>query len=441
MNRRVLASALLGLASVALAASQTPQAPRVLEFSELERVRIARMSPLPPLAPDPTNAVADDPRAARLGQRLFFDKRFSRTGEIACASCHDPQRGYADGLARSRGVAEALRNAPTLLNVAHQRWFFWDGRADSLWAQALSPIENELEMAGNRTRLVRVVSEDASLRAEFEALFGPLPDFSDRARFPENAKPMVDLPELEMALAWGRMQEGDRELVDRAFSQVGKAFEAYERKLLGGTSAFDRFAAGLASGDAEQLAALGESEQRGLKLFIGKANCRTCHTGPLLSDGEFHDLGLAPLGGGDRRDAGRHAGAKQVLADPFNALSRFSDLGQCPDDPSASDAATKLRFLAQAGELWGQFRTPSLRNVALTAPYMHEGQLPDLAAVLRFYSAREGAAPPGHHQEKVLQPLNLTAEEQADLEAFLRSLTDAGLDPALLRPPEAHQRD
>jgi cytochrome c peroxidase len=122
------------------------------------------MSPLPPLPPNPTNAFADDPRAARLGQRLFFEKRFSRNGEISCATCHDPARAFSDGLPRSQGVAEALRNAPTVLNAAHQRWLFWDGRADSLWAQALSPIENPLEMGSNRVRAARPRGCAAGLR-------------------------------------------------------------------------------------------------------------------------------------------------------------------------------------------------------------------------------------------------------------------------------------
>jgi cytochrome c peroxidase len=117
-----------------------------------------------------------------------------------------------------------------------------------------------------------------------------------------------------------------------------------------------------------------------------------------------------------------------VLADRFNALSSFSDARD-------GEAAAKLRHLAKSSDLWGEFRTPSLRNVARTAPLMHEGQLADIDAVLRFYSAREGAAPLGHHQEKVLQPLGLTPAQLADLRAFLESLTDAPLDPKLLRPP------
>jgi cytochrome c peroxidase len=227
------------------------------------------------------------------------------------------------------------------------------------------------------------------------------------------------------------MDEKDRESVDRSYSNLGKAIAAYERRLVGGTSAFDRFAEGLADGDAIKLAALSTSAQRGLKLFIGKAGCRLCHVGPLFSDGEFHDLGLAPLKGGKRKDPGRHAGVDLVLRDPFNGVSAYSDAAR---DADRSLAADKLEFLAQGPELWGQFKTPTLRNVARTAPYMHQGQFASLADVLHFYSTLAGAAPAGHHQETTLVPLALEAQELGDLQAFLESLTDEALEATLTEP-------
>ena len=421
------------LTLVTLAAAAAPfQSQEPVRFSELERARIAGLSPLPPLPPDPTNAWADDPAAARFGQQLFFDPRFSKSGEIACATCHVPDKGFADGLSLGRGLAELPRHSPTLLNVGYQRWLFHDGRADSLWAQALQPFENELEMGTSRLGVLHRIASDAALSEQYASIFGALPELSDSERFPAHARPAGPGSKHPHALAWRAMGEEDRELVNRAYSNLGKAIAAYERRLVGGTSAFDRFARGLAEGDARQQAAMSASAQRGLKLFIGKAGCRLCHVGPLFSDGEFHDLGLAPLKGGKRTDPGRHAGVDLVLRDPFNAVSVYSDAAR---DADRSRAADKLEFLARGPELWGQFKTPTLRNVARTAPYMHQGQFASLRDVLHFYSTLEGAAPAGHHQETTLVPLALEPGELEDLEAFLEALTDEPLDPALTEPP------
>ena len=421
------------LALFTLAAAASFQTGEPVSFSERERARIASHSPLAPLAPDPTNAWGDDPAAARFGQRLFFEPRFSSNGEISCATCHVPSKGFADGLSLGRGLAEVTRHSPTLLNVGYQRWLFHDGRADSLWAQALQPFENELEMGSSRLGVLHGLASDPELSREYESIFGALPELSDTQRFPEHARPLPSTSKDPHALAWRAMDERDRELVNRAYSNLGKAIAAYERRLVGGTSAFDRFAEGLAEGDASKMAAMSASAQRGLKLFIGKAGCRLCHVGPLFSDGEFHDLGLAPLKGGKRTDPGRHAGVDLVLRDPFNGVSVYSDANR---DAHRSPAADKLEFLAKGPELWGQFKTPTLRNVARTAPYMHEGQFAGLADVLHFYSTLEGAAPAGHHQETTLVPLALEPGELADLTAFLESLTDEPLEAALTEPPQ-----
>src|SRR6185295_17867475 len=130
-------------------------------FTDLEVKRLLQHSPLPPPPPDETNAKADDPRAARLGRALFFDARLSGNGRLACASCHQPERSWTDGMALAHGADEGRRQTPSLWNVAYSRWYFWDGRADSLWSQALQPIESPREMAGSREAAVRLVREDA----------------------------------------------------------------------------------------------------------------------------------------------------------------------------------------------------------------------------------------------------------------------------------------
>lgn len=383
-----------------------------VDFDANERAILAKLSPLGAPPPDPTNAVADDLAAARLGKRLFFDKRLSGDGRISCATCHEPERAFTDGKQVSEGVGKTSRNAPGLIDVAWQRWFFWDGRADTLWSQALKPIEHPLEMNGDRVAIAKLLELDPVLRDEYERVFGSLPE---TLGWPGRARP--EEGDTQLARAWRGLSDVERELADRVFSNVGKALAAYERRLVGKDSPFDRFVRGLSSGDAKDLAAIDASAQRGLKLFIGKAGCRQCHTGPAFTDGEFHDVQLRPLSGGDRTDPMRLAAIPKVKQDPFNAAGRFSDARE-------GAAVEHLTYLAENAESWGAVRTPGLRNVALTAPYMEQGQLADLPAVLRFYSTREGAAPAGHHQEKVVKPLNLTEGEVSDLEAFLRTLTE-----------------
>lgn len=424
-----LLAAILGVGALALAAARPSQAPAGSDLALFDAKTLARIrqhSPRPAPPPDPTNRVADDPRAAALGQRLFFETRWSRNGAISCATCHEPERAFADAKQLGEGLAKLERHTPSLLDVAYNRWFFWDGRADTLWSQALGPFENDAEMGGARVGAVALVAEDERLRADYTALFGALPDVSDRARFPRDAKPSDTNTTANSA--WLAMRADDREAIDRAASNLAKCLAAYERQLVTGPSPFDRFVEGLADGDARKLGALSPSAQRGLALFVGKANCRLCHSGPNFSDGEFHSLGLAPLGGPPPRDSGRHAGAKLVREHPFNATSRFSDA-------RAGEAAERLATVRSAPEMWGEFKTPSLRNVGRTAPYMHQGQFPTLEAVVRFYSTMEGALPVGHHQETVMQPLNLSEQEIADLVAFLSSLDGEDVDAELRRPP------
>jgi cytochrome c peroxidase len=355
---------------------------------EIERV--LKHSPLGPPPPDPTNAFADHPGAARLGQRIFYDARFSRDGKVSCSTCHDPAKGFADGAALSAGF-ELDRHVPTLWNVAHQRWFFWDGRADSLWSQALRPFENPREHGTSRARILALLKTDARLRGEYEAVFGPA-----------------------------------GEDVDRAFANVGKAVAAFERRLTGGRSAFDVFVEGLRAGDPAKTAALAPGARKGLKLFMGRGNCRLCHVGPAFSDGEFHDLGLVPSKGGP--SAARHEGIRELLADPFNGKGRFSD--------APAEGAKRLDVLARLPEAVGQWKTPSLRNVAKTAPYMHQGQFATLRDVVRFYSTLQPSLRGAHADSPLLAPLRLDTDEIEALVEFLEALTDVGVDPALLKPLE-----
>lgn len=409
-------------------------------FTPEELAVIFTMSPLPAMPADPTNRVADDAGAARLGQMLFFDARLSAKGDVSCATCHEPSRSWTDGEAVPTRFKD-LRNVPSLWNVGYNRWFFWDGRSDSLWSQALDPLEHPNEHAGFRGGYARLMHDDPGLRRAYEAVFGVMPDVTDAARFPTTARA-------------GEARAGtaeDQRTVDTMFANMGKALAAYQRKIVSRRSPFDVFVEGLKSGDAGgggAMGAMSPAAQRGLRLFIGAGNCRSCHHGPNFTDGEFHDNGVAGLDRAARPDQGRLQGINKLLSSPFNAVGEFSD------DPNAR-TTHPTSFLVNSVERRGQFKTPTLRNVALTGPYMHRGQMKTLAEVVEFYStlrlpgetaaqalereaqARRSRPDAGHSHdgtEQVMTPLNLSRSEMEDLVAFLESLTDTGIDPGLMRP-------
>jgi cytochrome c peroxidase len=409
-----------------LLAAEPPDEPVV--FTPQEQRRILQHSPVPTIPDDPTNAWDHDPRAVRLGQAFFFDAGFSGDGNVSCASCHGPMIAFTDGLPRSvrPTVPEAdpfiigERHAPSLLNAAHQRWFFWDGRADTLWAQALHPIENPKELDSSRIEFVRRVHDEPLYRTAYERVFGPLPAMDDHARFPIGAA--VDTP------AWTAMDESDRDAVTLAFVNCAKAIAAYETQLRSAGAPFDTFAEGLRTGDPDQLAALSPSQQRGLRLFVGDAGCRQCHSGPLFTDFEFHNIGIPPGEGAPPNDSGRHQGIRDVQRSPFSAHGPYSD------EPNGRRARL-TRSALQSGEHWGAFKTPSLRNVTLTPPYMHHGQFESLEDVLTYYNTLDDMVIQDHHQETVLQPLELDEDQLNDLAAFLRSLESPLPDRSLMGVP------
>ncbi len=297
-----------------------------------------------------------------LGKYLFFDPRLSGNVSPSCASCHQPDKAWADGQALSRGYPSTsyFRNTPTLLNTAYAEWLYWDGRMDG----------------GDMPTLVR----DHLTEAHFMSMDGRL--------MAERLKQVPAYVEL-FDKAFGG---------EPSFGKVLKAITAYVQTLNSPPTPYDQYLAG----DTE---ALSEDAKAGLALFQDKAQCSTCHSGPLFTDNDFHNIGVAT--------------DQEMFNDPERHLTfrRFFYLFGVPNYRSLREDVGRYA-LTKMDEDWGKFRTPSLREVSRTAPYMHNGSLATLEDVVRFYN--EGGGP---NQTAGLEPLNLTDEEIGQLVAFLESLS------------------
>lgn len=352
-------------------------------LSDAEREQILAHGPWPPPpALDPGNGVAGRPEAIALGQRLFFDPRLSPDGHMACASCHLPALAFADGRARAHGRAALDRNTPSLWNAVHERWWGWDGAADSLWSQALRPLQDARELHSSPQHLRRWMDGDADLACRWRQVFG------------------------------GPASDDGALLV-----QAGKALGAFVGTLVSAPTAFDRYRDALQRGDEKAAARYPAAARRGLQLFVGRGRCNVCHSGPRFSNGEFADIGARFFVRPGQVDPGRHGGILALQASKTTLLSAHAD--------AAGDAAVKTRHVLLQHRNFGEFKVPSLRNVALTGPYLHDGQVPTLQGMVRHYSELnlERLHADG---DRILQPLHLGAGEQRDLRAFLRSLGDPG---------------
>jgi cytochrome c peroxidase len=366
---------ILSLAVLAAVWQRLPS--RILPWTQAEVAVLSSLwlESLQDLPADPSNAVADDPVAVGFGKALFFDVRLSGNGGISCATCHQPERQFADGLKKGQAIGTTDRNTPSIVGVAYSPWQYWDGRRDSQWAQALAPLEDPDEHGSDRQQVVDLVLGDPVYRALYDELF-----------------PADDLD------------------LDTVFANVGKSIAAIERRLMPTSSRFDHYVAAVSAADVvRQRELFDDDEIRGLRLFIGPANCMQCHNGPLFTNHEFHNTGVISFPG-EVPDTGRIKGVQEVLAQEFNCRSRFSD--------AAESDCRELDFARTGIELIGAVKTPSLRNLENTAPYMHKGQLATLADVLRHYNEAPDAMI-GHNEA---EPLNLSQRELQELEAFLKTL-------------------
>ncbi|MEE2750049.1 MAG: cytochrome c peroxidase, partial [Myxococcota bacterium] len=394
-------------------------------FSAAELEQLQTFDGVSSPKPDTTNQWADNPNAAHLGQYLFFDARLSGNGEFSCASCHQPEHGFSDNERLSEAAGTTTRHTPTILNSAYQDFFFWDGRADSQWSQALAPLEDEAEQATSRLAVAHLLQEDSELGEAYGALFGELPDLSDSERFPADGRPVPDTPSHPHAIAWSSMSTEDQEVINGIFVNVGKAMAAYERLLVQTASPFDDWLSeALAGNPASDL--ISEEAKSGLKLFMGQGNCHFCHSGPNFSNNAFHNIGLEDRDWLKPFDQGRYSGITALLDNPFNSAGRFSD--------DRETGALKIDHLVQSDAQLGAYKTPSLRNLSKTAPYMHGGHFETLQEVVESYSELDEFPSVGHREE-LMKKLEWSESEVSDMVAFLESLEGQEIDDSLLSAP------
>jgi cytochrome c peroxidase len=376
-------------------------------FTEEEFDVIRTLGPLGDVPAESTNRYANDPASAVFGQRLFFEKSYSHglavadpvlgkvgdTGQVACASCHDTTSYYTDTRSHpnstSLGVNWTARNAPSLVNVAYNQWMSWGGKDDSLWSQSAVLCENASAFGGNRLEYAHMLYR--KYRADYDAIFPvPLdpaldPNAPDKTRFPDQGKPKASPTATDGP--WEMMAPADRDIINTIMANVQNDYTA-----------------------------LSPAAKRGLRLFIGKAACVDCHSGPTLSDHKFHNTGIPQVGINlPRVDNGRYDDLQKTLASAFTGAGKFSD--------DQAGGMAKLAGMQVTEDLKGLFRTPMLRQVSNTGPYMHTGSLLTLEDVVQFYNWGGGTADFAGTKNPSMVPLLLSNDDLTDLVAFLNSLT------------------
>ena len=366
MRWLALAGGLGALALVAGLGAALPTDPPRWRADEL--ASIASLGPWPaPAVHDASNRASGRAEAAQLGEVLFHSTRLSTVGGLRCASCHEPWRHFTDGRARALGAEAGARNTPSLLNVRLQHWYGWDGANDTLWAQSIRPMLDVREMRSDAAHVAHALRDDQTLNRLY-------------------------------ALAFGHPPPADNET---ALVDAGKALAAYQETLTSDRTPFDAFRDALTRGDDTAGQRYPDSAQRGLKVFIGRGQCIACHAGPNFSDGEFHRSPIVSKLHDGTPDRGRALGLEKLLANPYARNGRFDDEAHAARKPASQPPADA-----------GAFRTPGLREVSATAPYMHDGSIANLCDALQPHAALEGRPVPA-----------LTLQERRDVVAFLRTLS------------------
>lgn len=377
-------------------ASDVPVGER--ELDESARSMLASFGPWPPkIGRDTTNPYSGNARAIRLGQRLFSDPGLSGSARISCASCHQPGRHFTDGLPLSMAGRDPRRNTPSLMDARFHRWFGWAGSNDSLWAASLQPFLDANEMGPERMA-PRHLKTSPSLWADYLRVVG----------------------------AHQAARDDTALLVDMA-----KILAAFQETLVSPRTPFDAYREAVLAGDGRAAARYPLQAVRGYKLFVGKARCVVCHSGPTFSNLEFDKVGISVRTGTGQMDGGRYNGAKSLLASRFNALREHAAGARRERIELTRHASTDVDTL-------GLFRVPGLRGLKHTAPYMHNGSLSSLTEVVQHYSTLDEvriamASPHAHNDLDITarppastfftEPMHLTPQEIQDLVSFLETLS------------------
>jgi len=355
--------------------------------------------------------------AQAFGEQLFNEKALSSSGNFSCASCHQSDKHFTDGLAKAVAAGVAQRNTPPLHGVAWYSWFYWDGRRDSLWSQALTPIEAPLEMASDRIAATSLVAQSA-YRAQYESIFGTLPFKKGDPLLSLSATPVGDEKQKR---AWLELTAVQQDKFNTVFSNIGKALAAYQHTLKPVETRFDEFQREVAAGKSiRQIKSLNKKELEGALLFLNekKTQCVECHNGPLLSNDNFHNIATGNFTG-PVFDFGREFGSQAALLDEFNCQGRYSDA-------KADDCLHLIYMSRDTVHMRGAFKTPSLRNIINTAPYFHDGRFTTLEQVVRYYANPPVWTRPDEHE---LRPgFELTEKEIIALTAFLQSFEPLNTD-------------
>lgn len=375
---------------------------------ELRTLASFQLSRLETQPSKPSNKYAYNANAAAFGKQLFFDTRFSLNNSLSCATCHQPNKGFTDGLTKAKGVHQTGRNTQTLLGATHQRWFYWDGRKDSLWSQALIPFEAANEMASSRVSVLRKIGNDTAYRKQYESLFGEFPEIILKKHIPNNAGPWG---EKKTRNNWYRISPTTQKIINRAYANIGKAIAAYEHTIALPQTKFDQFLNVLFSKNKVKAnKMLAPSQLKGIKLFINqnKTHCLRCHNGPMLTNGGFHNIGTGNFTG-KQLDFGRFIGIQAVTQDEFNCLGQYSD--------AKTNDCLSLRFLSKQvhAEMQGAYKSPTLRYLNKTPPYFHDGRFNQLEQVINHYTNTTKG-------KTELPELKLTSDEKKSLIEFLHLL-------------------
>jgi cytochrome c peroxidase len=374
----------LGLTALCVCAGVNAAGDPAAPLSKSESARVVEHGPWPPpVDRDPTNRVSGNPDAIDLGRRLFFYPRFSPNGYIACVACHQPDRSFTDNLPRARGLAPVERNAVALQNLRLHRWYGWGGTSDSLWMASLRPILDPREIGASAETVAFIVRTGDGVACRYKAAFGEEPSAHD---------------------------------AEKVLVNVAKALAAYEETLVTGRTPFDDYRDAVARGEAPP-ASYPVDAQRGLRIFFGLGNCHACHRGPNFTDDAFRGTAVETFVGQDIPDTGRIDGLRTVRASRYNLSGRYND------DPAKAGAGA-LHDAKLDPRDHPRWRTPSLRNVAVTAPYLHNGTALSLYDVVRRYAKAPGQRP-YVDDERRIRRVDLSPRDVDDIVAFLETLTDA----------------